>query len=57
MIVYLYLKYEFQDIPDVEGDKLNGINSVALQIGKKPVSSNYELLVRVPTEIGYVQVK
>ncbi|XP_023769324.1 homogentisate phytyltransferase 1, chloroplastic isoform X2 [Lactuca sativa] len=27
----------FKDIPDVEGDKINGVNSLASQVGKKPV--------------------
>ncbi|CAI9282625.1 unnamed protein product [Lactuca saligna] len=26
-----------KDIPDVEGDKINGVNSFALKVGKKPV--------------------
>ncbi|XP_052627832.1 homogentisate phytyltransferase 1, chloroplastic [Lactuca sativa] len=37
MSIYGIVIALFKDIPDVEGDKLNGINSVALQIGKKPV--------------------
>ncbi|CAH1426766.1 unnamed protein product [Lactuca virosa] len=37
MSIYGIVIALFKDIPDVEGDKLNGINSIALQIGQKPV--------------------
>ncbi|KAI3524155.1 hypothetical protein L1887_02807 [Cichorium endivia] len=37
MSIYAVVIALFKDIPDVEGDKLNGIDSVALQFGQKRV--------------------
>ncbi|KAL4590074.1 hypothetical protein LXL04_002993 [Taraxacum kok-saghyz] len=37
MSIYGIVIALFKDIPDVDGDKLNGINSLALQIGQKQV--------------------
>ncbi|KAI3524564.1 hypothetical protein L1887_03223 [Cichorium endivia] len=37
MSVYAIVAALFKDIPDVEGDKINGVNSLASQIGTKTV--------------------
>ncbi|KAL7600985.1 hypothetical protein Lser_V15G23603 [Lactuca serriola] len=37
MSIYAVVAALFKDIPDVKGDKINGVNSLASQIGIKPV--------------------
>ncbi|CAH1426393.1 unnamed protein product [Lactuca virosa] len=37
MSIYAVVAALFKDIPDVEGDKINGVNSLALKVGTKPV--------------------
>ncbi|KAJ0733663.1 putative naringenin 8-dimethylallyltransferase [Helianthus annuus] len=37
MSIYGIVIALFKDVPDVEGDKINGINSFALQFGQKKV--------------------
>ncbi|KAL7598582.1 hypothetical protein Lser_V15G24095 [Lactuca serriola] len=37
MSIYAVVAALFKDIPDVEGDKINGVNSLASKVGTKPV--------------------